>query len=122
VRDLIDQLAHIEGAVHSGQVRNVRQALVTRVNKEVYFGDLPMGVQQVSRSRGSWFVVFTPLREAVLKSRAALFADTSRPSSSIRHYPEDVLPVGLVLKDLAQLRLGRFARYEEVQRWAIVTA
>ena len=69
VRDLIDQLAHIERAVHSGRVRNVRHALVTRVNKEVYFGDLPMGVQQVKSIARVVVRALTPLREAVLKSR-----------------------------------------------------
>jgi hypothetical protein len=49
----------------------VRQALVTRVNKEVYFGDLPMGVQQVKSIARVVARGLTPLREAVLKYSGA---------------------------------------------------
>lgn len=68
VRDLIDQLAHIEGAVHSGQVHDVRQALITQVNREIYFGDLPMGVQQIKSIARVVVRGLVPLRDAVLQT------------------------------------------------------
>lgn len=68
VRDLIDQLAHIEGAVHSGQARDLRQALITQVNREVYFGDLPMGVQQIKSIARVVIRGLAPLRDAVLQT------------------------------------------------------
>lgn len=60
------KLAHIEGAEHSGSARNVREALVTQVNKEVYFGDLPMGVQQIKSIARVVVRGLAPLRDAVL--------------------------------------------------------
>lgn len=68
VRDLIDQLAHIEGAVHSGRPREAREELLTRANREIYFGDLPAGVRQIQSIARVVVRGLTPLRDAVLQT------------------------------------------------------
>jgi hypothetical protein len=41
VRDLISQLANIEGAVHRSKPQNEKQELLEAVAKSVYVGNLP---------------------------------------------------------------------------------
>ena len=69
VRDLIDQLAHIEGAVHSGTPQNERQELLQAAERFFYVGNLSGGVAQV-RSVGRVVVRgLTPLKEAIVLAR-----------------------------------------------------
>jgi hypothetical protein len=67
VRDLIDQLAHIEGAVHGGQPRQPREELLKQVAREVYIGGLPAGVRQIQGIARIVVGGLTPLRDAVLQ-------------------------------------------------------
>jgi hypothetical protein len=65
VRGLIDQLANVEGAVHSGTPQNRRQELLSEVSRRIFIGGLPAGIRQL-RSIGR--VVhrgLEPLRDAI---------------------------------------------------------
>jgi hypothetical protein len=65
VRDLIDQLAHIEGAVHCSKPEDEREELLQEVARQVYVGGLPAGIRQV-RSIGRVVLHgLAPLRRAV---------------------------------------------------------
>jgi hypothetical protein len=65
VRDLIDQLAHIEGAVHNQQPRERREELLKAVAQQIYIRGLPAGVSQI-RSIGRVVIRgLRPLRDAV---------------------------------------------------------
>jgi hypothetical protein len=68
VRDLIDQLAHIEGAVHSEQPREPREILLKQVAREVYIGGLPAGVRQIKGIARVGLRGLAPLRDAVLQT------------------------------------------------------
>ena len=46
IRDLIDQLANIEGGVHSGKPDD-KQKVLQAVSQRIYIGGLPAGVRQV---------------------------------------------------------------------------
>ena len=65
VRDLIDQLAHIEGAVHSGSPREQREATLKEASREVFVGGLPAGLRQVRAVGRVVLRGLAPLREAV---------------------------------------------------------
>lgn len=69
VRDLIDQLAHIEGAVHSSQPREPREAMLKQVARELYIGGLPAGVRQIQSIARVVARGLAPLREAILDPR-----------------------------------------------------
>jgi hypothetical protein len=68
VRDLIDQLAHIEGAVHSGKPRDPREAMLKQVERNLYIGGLPAGVRQVQSIARVVVRGLTPLYRAVVES------------------------------------------------------
>jgi hypothetical protein len=70
VRDLIDQLAHIEGAVHSAQPREPREAMLKQVARELYIGGLPAGVRQIQSIARVVAGGLAPLRKAVLEPGA----------------------------------------------------
>jgi hypothetical protein len=69
VRDLIDQLAHIEGAVHAGNPREPREALLKEVARQLYVGGLPAGVRQIQSIARVVAHGLAPLRDAVLRSQ-----------------------------------------------------
>jgi hypothetical protein len=68
VRDLIDQLAHIEGAVHSARPREPREALLREVARQVYVGGLQAGVRQIRSIARVVARGLAPFREARLQS------------------------------------------------------
>jgi len=71
VRDLIDHLCHIEGAVHSQRPENRREELLREVAKQIYVGGLPAGIRQV-RSIGRVVVRgLTPLRDAITSGQGS---------------------------------------------------
>ena len=65
VKDLISQLAHIEGAVHSGRPENEREELLRQAERFAFVGNLPAGVRQVQLIGRIVVRGLTPLREAV---------------------------------------------------------
>ncbi len=71
VRDLISQLANIEGAVHSGKPQNPREELLEQVSRLVFIGNLPAGVRQVQSIGRVVVRGLTPLRDAVIAARDA---------------------------------------------------
>jgi hypothetical protein len=65
VRDLIDQLAHVEGAVHSDKPENKRQEVLHQIAKSIYVGGLPAGVRQIQAISRVVLRGLTPLRQSV---------------------------------------------------------
>jgi hypothetical protein len=75
VHDLIDQLAHIDGAIHSHEPKSERELVLHAAAQFFRVGNMPGGVAQV-RSIGRVVVRgLTPLREAVDSAAAS-----SRPT------------------------------------------
>lgn len=71
VRDLVDHLCHIEGAVHSQRPENQREELLRAVAKQIYIMGLPAGVSQV-RSIGRVVVRgLVPLRGAIISGQGS---------------------------------------------------
>jgi hypothetical protein len=68
VRDLIDQLAHIEGAVHTAAPREPREVVLKQAAQQVFVGGLPAGVRQIQSIARVVVRGLEPLREAVLSS------------------------------------------------------
>lgn len=66
VRDLIDQLAHIEGAVHSAAPREPREVLLTQAARQLFVGGMPAGVRQIQSIARVVLRGLEPLRNAVL--------------------------------------------------------
>jgi hypothetical protein len=69
VRDLIDQLAHIEGAVHAAKPREPREAVLKEAARNLYIGGLPAGVRQIQAIVRVVLRGLAPLREAVCQSQ-----------------------------------------------------
>jgi hypothetical protein len=65
VRDLIDQLAHIEGAVHKHDPENEREEILQRVARQIYIGGLPAGLRQVQSIGRVVKRALTPLSDAI---------------------------------------------------------
>lgn len=65
VRDLIDQLAHIEGAVHSGDPKNQREEVLREIDRRIYIGNVPAGVRQVQSIGRVVVRALTPLAAVV---------------------------------------------------------
>ncbi len=70
VRDLIDQLAHVEGAVHIGNPQDKRAEVLKEVSRTIYIGGLPAGVRQMRSIARVVARGLIPLRDAVLAVRA----------------------------------------------------
>lgn len=70
VRDLIDQLAHIEGAVHSEDPKNQREEVLREVARHIYVNGLPVGVRQVQSIGRVVVRGLAPLAVAITSSRA----------------------------------------------------
>lgn len=68
VRDLIDQLAHIEGAVHHAAPKNEREVLLSEASRVIYVGGLPSGIRQIRAIGRVVLRGLAPLRAAVLES------------------------------------------------------
>lgn len=68
VRDLIDQLAHIEGAVHSARPGNPREVMLNQAARHFSIGGLPAGVRQIQAIARVVLHGLGPLRDAVLES------------------------------------------------------
>lgn len=65
VRDLIDQLAHIEGAVHSRDPKDQREQVLKETARSIYIGSLPAGVRQVQSISRVVVRALTPLATAI---------------------------------------------------------
>jgi hypothetical protein len=74
VHDVIDQLANVEGAVHSGEPRNQHQRLLQAAGRFYSRGGLPGVVSQVGRISRIAVAGLDPLRAAVVAGGAATFA------------------------------------------------
>lgn len=71
VKDLIRQIAHIDGAVHKGRPQNPREELIDQVSRFVFINNLPAGVRQVQLIAGIVVRGLTPLRDAIARERQA---------------------------------------------------
>lgn len=69
VHHLIDQLAHVEGAVHKGPATNARQEVLAFAARELFIKGLPAGVEQFRAIARVVVRALTPLREAIDVSR-----------------------------------------------------
>ena len=65
VHNLIDQLAHIEGAVHSSAPEDPREVLLHQAARELFVGGLPAGVRQIQSIARVVLRGVSPLREEV---------------------------------------------------------
>lgn len=65
VKHLIEQLAHIEGAVHSGSPKTHREEVLQQIERRLYVGGLPAGVRQMRSIARVVLRGLAPLREAV---------------------------------------------------------
>jgi hypothetical protein len=65
VRDLIDQLAHIEGAVHRSEPDERREVILKEAARQVFVGGLPAGIRQIRAIARVVLDGLEPLREAV---------------------------------------------------------
>ncbi|MEV6695524.1 hypothetical protein AB0M35_29090 [Micromonospora sp. NPDC051196] len=91
VRDVIHQLANIEGAVHAGKAREQRQIAFREAEKFYSHGHLPGAISQV-RTIGRIVVRgLRPLHDAVVAAGAATWASVSRDGSIAlrRNGPEE---------------------------------
>lgn len=82
IRDVIDHLANIEGAVHSGKPKEERQRVLQAVGRFYSRGGLPGVVSQVRLIGRITIRGLSPLRDAVVAAGAATWASIS-PNGSI---------------------------------------
>lgn len=82
VRDVIDQLANIEGAVHSGKVKDERQRALQAAAKFYSRAGLPGAVSQVRLIGRITVRGLSPLRDAAVAAGAATWASVS-PAGSV---------------------------------------
>jgi hypothetical protein len=68
VHHLIDQLAHIEGAVHRSDPRDRRAAVLSEAARQLFIGGLPAGIRQIQAIARVVLRGLTPLRDAVRNS------------------------------------------------------
>jgi hypothetical protein len=68
VRDLIDQLAHIEGAVHSAAPSERREVLLREASRLLFIDGLPAGVRQIRSIARVVVRGLDPLRQTVAQS------------------------------------------------------
>jgi hypothetical protein len=71
VRDLIDQLAHIEGAVHRSNPRERREIVLSEAARTLFIGGLPAGVRQIQAVSRVVVRGMQPLRAVVRETDAA---------------------------------------------------
>jgi hypothetical protein len=71
VRDLIDQLANIEGAVHQTAPRERREVFLREAARNLFIGGLPAGIRQMQAIARVVLRGLAPLRDAVRNSRSA---------------------------------------------------
>lgn len=77
VRDLIKQVAHIDGAVHKGKPTNVREELLDEMSRFMSFRDLPATVHHVQLVGRIVVRALTPLRDAILADKGATDDDAA---------------------------------------------
>ena len=65
IRDLIDQLAHIEGGVHLTSPKEDKEKVLKEVAQRVYVGGLPAGVRQVRSIATVVLRGLQPLKDAI---------------------------------------------------------
>jgi len=82
VRDVIDQLANIDGAVHSGKAKDERQRALQAAASFYNRGGLPGVVSQVRLIGRITVEGLSPLRDAVVAIGAATWASVS-PNGSV---------------------------------------
>lgn len=82
VRDVIDQLANIEGAVHSGKAKGERQRALQAAAKFYNRAGLPGAVSQVRLIGRITVRGLSPLRDAVVTAGTATWASVS-PNGSV---------------------------------------
>jgi hypothetical protein len=68
IHHLIDQLAHIEGAVHRSDPRERRQCVLNEAARQLFIGGLPAGIRQIQAVARVVLRGLRPLRDAVRKS------------------------------------------------------
>jgi hypothetical protein len=68
IHHLIDQLAHIEGAVHRSDPRERRQAVLNDAARQLFIGGPPAGTRQIQAVARVVLRGLRPLRDAVRKS------------------------------------------------------
>jgi hypothetical protein len=68
VRDLIDHLAHIEGAVHRSEPRVRRELVLSQAARQLFIGGLPARVRQIQALGRVVLRGLKPLRDAVQSS------------------------------------------------------
>jgi hypothetical protein len=68
VRDLIDHLAHIEGAVHRSDPKEHRELVLSQAARDVFIGRLPAGVRQIQAIARVVLRGLQPLRDVLLGS------------------------------------------------------
>jgi hypothetical protein len=71
VRDLIDQLAHIEGAVHRSNPRDRREIVLSEATRTLFIGGLSAGVRQIQAVSRVVVRGLQPLRAVVRETDAA---------------------------------------------------
>jgi hypothetical protein len=82
IRDVIDQLANIEGAVHSGEPKKERHRVLQAAGKFYSRDGLPGVISQVRLIGRITLRGLSPLRDAVVATGAATWASVS-PNGSI---------------------------------------
>jgi hypothetical protein len=65
VRDLINHLAHIEGAVHRSDPRERQEIVLNQAARELFIGGLPAGIRQLQAVARVVLRGLRPLRDAV---------------------------------------------------------
>ena len=81
VRDLIKQVAHIDGAVHKGKPTKAREELLDEMSRFMFFRDLPSTVHHVQLIGRIVVRALTPLREAILADKGSTDNGAAHPAS-----------------------------------------
>jgi len=63
IHELIDQLAHIEGGVHSGEPRTAKEQALVEASRTLGVGGLPAGIRMIAAIARVALVGLQPLRE-----------------------------------------------------------
>jgi hypothetical protein len=88
IRDVIDQLANVEGAVHSGKAKDARQKTIQATGKFYSRAGLPGVVSHVRLIGRITVQGLSPLRDAVIAAHTATWASVNR-EGSVELKPKD---------------------------------
>jgi hypothetical protein len=69
VHDVIDQLAHIEGGVHTGDARTAKERALAEASRYFGIGGLPAGWRVLAAIARVVVRAVAPLRDAVVSGR-----------------------------------------------------